>query len=56
MLVSDVDAEGNPAFGLTSILLLSLIVVAVAVGFVQAAWIRARRPAAYAKLTDAIAA
>ena len=56
MLVSDVDAEGNPAFGLTSTLLLSLIVVAAVVGFVQAAWIRARRPAAYAKLTDAIAA
>jgi hypothetical protein len=44
MLVSDVDAEGNPAFGLTSTLLLSLIVVAAVVGFVQAAWIRARRP------------
>ena len=55
VLVSDVDADGNPAFGATSIVLLSLIVLFPLIGFVQAAWVRSRRPAAYAKLTDAIA-
>lgn len=55
MLVSDVDAEGLPVFGITSVSLLSLIVLFLLIGFVQAAWLRARRPVAYAQLTDAIA-
>ncbi|MEH3090365.1 MAG: APC family permease [Microbacterium arborescens] len=55
MLVSDVDADGTPVFGATSIALLSLIVLFPLIGLVQAAWVRSRRPAAYTKLTDAIA-
>ncbi|GAA2001909.1 APC family permease [Microbacterium ulmi] len=55
MLVGDVDAEGNPVFGTVSWILIALIVAFPVGGAVQAAWIRARRPAAYAKLTDAIA-
>jgi hypothetical protein len=31
------------------------VIVFPLIGYAQAAWIRARRPAAYAKLTDAIA-
>lgn len=56
IMVGDVDAEGAPAFGGLSWFLLALVVVFPAAGYAQAAWIRARRPNAYAKLTDAIAA
>lgn len=55
VLVGDADADGNPVFGGTSWFLLGLIVLFPLIGYAQAAWIRARRPAAYAKLTDAIA-
>ncbi|ALJ19454.1 APC family permease [Microbacterium sp. No. 7] len=55
IMVGDVDAEGDPVFGGLSWFLLALIVVFPVIGYVQAAWIRTRRPAAYAKLTDAIA-
>jgi amino acid transporter len=55
VLVGDTDADGNFVFGTVSWALLSLIVLFPAIGYVQAAWIKARRPAAYAKLTDMIA-
>ncbi len=55
IMVGDVDAAGDPTFGALSGFLLALIVVFPALGYVQAAWIKARRPAAYAKLTDTIA-
>lgn len=55
IMVGDVDAGGNPAFGGVSWFLIGLVAVVPAVGYVQAAWIRNRRPAAYAKLTDSIA-
>ncbi|HWI31216.1 MAG TPA: APC family permease, partial [Microbacterium sp.] len=55
IMVGDVDAAGAPVFGWVSWFLLSLIVIVPAIGYVQAAWIRKRRPAAYAKLTDSIA-
>ncbi|MFT4212991.1 MAG: APC family permease [Microbacterium sp.] len=55
IMVGDADADGDPVFGGVSWFLLSLIVVFPVIGLVQAAWIRVRRPAAYAKLTDAIA-
>lgn len=55
IMVGDVDAEGAPVFGGLSWFLIGLVVLFPALGYVQAAWIRARRPAAYAKLTDAIA-
>jgi len=55
IMVGDVDADGNPVFAAVSWLLLALVVVVPAIGYIQAAWIKARRPAAYAKLTDTIA-
>lgn len=55
IMVGDVDAAGTPVFGGVSWFLLALVVLFPVIGYVQAAWIRGRRPAAYAKLTDAIA-
>jgi len=55
VMVGDVDAAGAPTFGAVTWALLALVVVVPAFGYAQAAWIRRRRPAAYAKLTDAIA-
>jgi len=55
IMVGDVDAEGTPVFGGLSWFLLALVVLFPVLGYLQAAWIKARRPAAYAKLTDAIA-
>jgi amino acid transporter len=55
IMVGDVDGEGNPVFGAVTWFLLALVLVFPALGYVQAAWIRRRRPAAYAKLTDTIA-
>ena len=55
IMVGDADAEGNPVFGGLSWFLLALVVVFPLLGYLQAAWIRSRHPAAYAKLTDAIA-
>lgn len=55
VMVGDVDADGAPVFGAVTWTLLALVVLVPAIGYVQAAWIRRRRPAAYAKLTDAIA-
>ena len=54
MLVGDVDAGGNPVFGTVSAVLIALIVVCPVVGLVQAAYLRRRRPAAYADVMDAI--
>lgn len=55
VMVGDVDADGAPVFGAVTWSLLALAVVVPAFGYVQGAWIRRRRPAAYAKLIDAIA-
>jgi len=55
IMVGDVDADGNPVFGAVSWFLLGLVVVVPLIGYVQAAWIKSRRPAAYVKLTDSIA-
>jgi amino acid transporter len=55
IMVGDVDAAGTPVFGAVSWSLLALVVVFPVLGYLQAAWIRTRRPAAYAKLTDVIA-
>ncbi|MDF2046474.1 APC family permease [Microbacterium sp. Kw_RZR3] len=55
IMVGDVDGEGTPVFGAVTWFLLALVLVFPALGYVQAAWIRRRRPAAYAKLTDTIA-
>ncbi|GAA5033186.1 APC family permease [Microbacterium fluvii] len=55
IMVGDVDAAGTPVFGALSWFLLLLIVVFPLFGYLQAAWIKARRPEAYAKLTDTIA-
>jgi len=55
IMVGDVDADGSPVFGAVSWALLALVVLFPVLGYAQAAWIRRRRPAAYAKLTDTIA-
>jgi Kef-type K+ transport system membrane component KefB len=55
IMVGDVDAEGTPVFGAVSWFLLALIVLFPTLGYAQAWWIKRRRPAAYAKLTDSIA-
>jgi len=55
IMVGDVDADGAPVFGGLSWFLLALVVIFPVLGYLQAAWIKKRRPAAYAKLTDAIA-
>ena len=55
IMVGDVDGTGAPAFGAVSWFLLALIALFPALGFVQAWWIKNRRPAAYTKLTDSIA-
>ena len=52
IMVGDVDADGTPVFGAVSWFLLALIVIFPVIGYAQAAWIKKRRPAAYAKLTD----
>ena len=56
MLIGDADASGAPVFGWLSALLLGLIALFAAFGYVQAVWIRKRRPAAYVKLSESIAA
>ncbi|MBQ9919047.1 MAG: APC family permease [Microbacterium sp.] len=55
IMVGDMDADGAPTFGAVTWFLLAIVAVFPVFGYVQAAWIRRRRPAAYAKLTDAIA-
>lgn len=55
IMVGDVDADGAPTFGAVSWFLLALIVIFPVLGYAQAWWIKKRRPAAYAKLTDSIA-
>ncbi|WP_159794393.1 APC family permease [Puerhibacterium puerhi] len=54
LLVSDVDAAGNPTFGAVSLVLLGLVVVFPLVGWVQAEVLRRRRPASYQRIADAI--
>jgi amino acid transporter len=55
IMVGDVDTTGTPTFGAVSWFLLALVGLFPLIGYVQASWIKARRPAAYAKLTDTIA-
>ncbi|MWB99610.1 APC family permease [Agromyces seonyuensis] len=54
MLVGDVDADGNPAFGALSIGLIASILVFAVAGLVQAYWLRARKPETFERITDAI--
>ena len=56
VMVGDVDAKGAPTFGPLCWFLLLLVVVFPIIGYAQARWIRIRRPAAYAKLIETIAA
>ncbi|WP_336631087.1 MULTISPECIES: APC family permease [unclassified Microbacterium] len=56
IMVGDLDADGAPVFGGLSWFLIGLVALFPLLGALQAAWIRTRRPLAYAKLTDAIAA
>ncbi|WP_259614182.1 APC family permease [Microbacterium paraoxydans] len=50
LLVSDVDADGNPAWGPISITLVAVVVIAPVIGLVQAAVMRAKTPEAYAQI------
>lgn len=50
LLVSDVDADGNPAWGVISITLVAVVIIAPVIGLVQAAIMRASAPAAYAQI------
>lgn len=50
LLVSDVDAEGNPVWGPISITLVAVVVLAPVIGLVQAAVMRTRAPEAYAQI------
>lgn len=54
LLVGDVDAAGSQQFGTTSAVLLALIVLCPAAGWVQAVVLRRRRPDTYARITEAI--
>lgn len=56
MLVGDVDASGSPIFGWLSVVLLGTIAGCACFGYLQANWIRKRRPDAYLKLSESIAA
>lgn len=56
MLVGDVDAEGVPAFGAVSAVLLGLIVAFPLFGLVQAAVLKRTRPDVYENITDSISA
>ncbi|MFD5226441.1 APC family permease [Microbacterium sp. NPDC058342] len=50
LLVSDVDAEGNPAWGAVSITLIAVVVIAPVIGLIQAAIMRTRAPQAYKQI------
>ncbi|WP_448811624.1 APC family permease [Agromyces bauzanensis] len=52
LLVGDVDVDGNPTWGVLSIVLLAVVVVSPIVGIVQALLLRARRPLAYQQVIE----
>ena len=54
MLVGDVDAKGAPVFGVTSAVLLALVILLPLFGVLQALFIRATRPKEYEQIVDAI--
>ncbi|RFA09015.1 amino acid transporter [Subtercola boreus] len=54
LLVGDVDADGAPAFGLVSSILIGLIVLFPLFGLVQAQVLKRRKPAVYEHITEAI--
>ncbi|MFT4263332.1 MAG: APC family permease [Nocardioides sp.] len=54
MLLGDVDAEGNPTLGALTVWMLVVMAAFPAFGFAQAAWLKRRRPAAYATVIDTI--
>ncbi|ANP72408.1 APC family permease [Cryobacterium arcticum] len=55
-LIGDVNAAGEPAFGVLTAVLLGLIVLFPLAGLLQALWLRRNRPAVYAQITEAIGA
>ncbi|GAA1249047.1 APC family permease [Prauserella halophila] len=52
LLVDDVDAAGNPAWGAVSYVLLAVVILAPALGTVQALLVRARNPEAFTGITQ----
>lgn len=54
LLVGDVDAKGNPAFGAVALGLLASIVLVVVVGYVQARILRSRKSPSYDRIVEAL--
>lgn len=54
LLVSDVDADGLPRWGALSIVLVGLVVIFPAIGWIQGTVLKRARPQAYERLTDAL--
>ncbi|SDR72952.1 APC family permease [Microterricola viridarii] len=52
LLVGDVDADGNPSWGVLSAVLFAVVIVAPVIGLVQALVLRAKRPEAYAQVIE----
>lgn len=52
LLVGDVDAAGEPAWGVLSIILIAVVGLAPLTGIAQALILRARNPEAYAQITE----
>jgi hypothetical protein len=55
-LIGDVNAAGEPSFGVLTAVLLGLIVLFPLAGLLQAFWLKRNRPAVYDQITDAIGA
>jgi amino acid transporter len=54
LLVGDSDAEGNPTWGVISVVLLAVVIIAPLAGIAQALVVKARNPAGYAAIRDRI--
>lgn len=54
MLVGDVAADGSPAFGIVSALLLALFVIFPLIGLIQTLVLKRKNPAAYEGITSVI--
>lgn len=51
LLVNDLDADGNPVFGVVSTVLLLIVVAGPVIGIIQSLVVRARTPQVYADIT-----
>jgi amino acid transporter len=51
LLVNDLDADGNPVFGVVSTVLLLIVIAGPVIGIIQSLIVRARSPRVYADIT-----